>query len=113
MFRFIPLALILISTTALGGSIDRKVKKLSDTEFDHFYALRTYMSEDDQKSYLKLKTEEERNAWLVDKGLWDAFYKYDQATRDAIVAEAFLETWGPAPPEVEMFFRHWSMLARG
>jgi len=80
--------LLIISMIALlgaGCSIDRKVKKLSDTEFDHYYALRDYMSDDQKKSYFKLKTEEERSAYLKDLGLWDVFYKYDQSTRDAIV----------------------------
>ena len=69
-----------------GCGYERHMKRLSDVEFDHYYALRPYMDEESRKTYLKLKTEEERNQFLKDKGLWDRFYKYDQETRDSIVA---------------------------
>ncbi|MCB9746145.1 MAG: hypothetical protein H6740_26450 [Alphaproteobacteria bacterium] len=44
------------------------------------------MDETQRKTYLKLKTEEERNAYLKELGIWDYFYKYDEDLRDQIVA---------------------------
>lgn len=81
-----------LSLTAQAGW-QGKVKKLSDVEFDHYYALRAYMNEDQKKAYLKLKTEEERNAWLQAAGLWDRFYKYDDATRALIIAGKVELAW--------------------
>ncbi len=74
-----------LSMSAQAGW-QNKVKKLSDTEFDHYYALRAYMNDDQKKAYLKLKTEEERNDFLKQLGLWDRFYQYDPATRETIIA---------------------------
>ena len=81
-------ALLLALSLSLSAQAgwQNKVKKLSDVEFDHYYALRAYMNEDQKKAYLKLKTEEERNQLLVDLGLWDRFYKYDEGTRALIIA---------------------------
>jgi hypothetical protein len=80
--------LLLALTLSLSAQAgwQNKVKKLSDVEFDHYYALRAYMNEDQKKAYLKLKTEEERNAFLQEAGLWDRYYKYDEATRALIIA---------------------------
>ncbi|MCK6504574.1 hypothetical protein L6R53_14415 [Myxococcota bacterium] len=80
------LLLALSLTLSAQAGWQNKVKKLSDAEFDHYYALRAYMSEDQKKAYLKLKTEEERNAFLQAAGLWDRYYKYDEATRAVIIA---------------------------
>jgi len=80
------LVFTLAALTLAGCGYERHMKRLSDAEFDHYYALRPYMNEDSRKTYLKLKTEEERNAFLQEKGLWDLFYKYDAETRDSIVA---------------------------
>ena len=80
------LVFVLASLVLTGCGTDRFMKRLSDAEFDHYYALRPFMNEDNRDAYLKLKTEEERNQFLQDKGLWDRFYQYDQETRDAIVA---------------------------
>ncbi len=85
MKRAVSILLIALAFTG-GCSWERKVKNLSDAEFDHYYALRDYMSEDQKKTYLKYKTEEERNAYLQELGLWDLFYQYDEATRDQIIA---------------------------
>jgi len=63
-----------------------RVKYLSDTEFDHYYALRVYMDDGQKKTYLKMKTEEERNAYLQKLGLWDRFYKYEPHIRELIVS---------------------------
>lgn len=74
-----------LSLTAQAGW-QNKVKKLSDVEFDHYYALRAYMNEDQRKTYLKTKTEEGRNELLVTLGLWDRFYKYDELSRELIIS---------------------------
>ena len=76
-----------------SGCTGKQMKRLSDAEFDHFYALRPYMDEDSKKEFLKLKTEEERNQYLKDANLWDRFYQYDQATRDEIVAGGVEVGW--------------------
>lgn len=84
----------LILLVALStGCTGRQMKRLSDAEFDHFYALRPYMDDDARKEYLKLKTEEERNQYLKDQGLWDRFYQYDADQRDEIVAGAVQVGW--------------------
>ncbi len=78
---------VLLLVTALStGCWQNKVKRLSETEFDHYYALRPYLSEDQRKVYLKLKTEEERNAYLKELGHWDRFYKYSPEKRADIIA---------------------------
>ena len=60
-------------------------KRLSNVEFDHYYALRVYMDEEQKKTYLKLKTEEERNEYLKQLKLWDRFYSYNEAEREEII----------------------------
>lgn len=62
-----------------------KTKNLSDAEFDHYYALRVYMEEEQINTYLKLETQEERDAYLKQAGLWDRFYSYSAPMREAIV----------------------------
>jgi hypothetical protein len=77
----------------LTGCWEKKVKNLSDVEFDHYYALRVYMSDDQRKTYLKKKTEEERNAYLHELGLWDRFYGYEDHIRALIVAGEVQPGW--------------------
>lgn len=81
----LALALSFTAVTTAGCSYTRLTKRLSDTEFDHYYALRVFMEDAERKEYLKLKTGEERDQWLKDKGLWDRFYKYDEGRRGAII----------------------------
>ncbi len=83
--------LMLCLAVVMGGCWKKRVKHLSATEFDHYYALRPFMDEDLQKGFLKGKTEEQRNEFLQtqtfrDKPLWDIFYQYDDAKREAIVS---------------------------
>ena len=87
--RWFLMLLVLLSAC----SWESRVKKLSDTEFDHYYALKPFMPDEDRKVYLKLKTEEERNKWLKDKGLWDRFYKYEDHIRKGIVEGAVQVGW--------------------
>lgn len=80
-----PLLLALALSLSAQAGWQSKVKKLDDQEFDHYYALRAYMDEDQKKTYLKLKTREERDQYLKDLGLWDRFYQYDEAEREQII----------------------------
>lgn len=77
---------LLVLVGLSGCSVDRRVKKLGPEEFQTYYALRPYMTEDVKKTYLKLKTEEQRNQYLKDQNLWDIFYKYSASERDLIIA---------------------------
>lgn len=78
----------------LGGcSWESRVNRLSETEFQHYYALRPFMTEEKRKAYLTLKTEEERNAYLKQVGLWDMFYKYDDHIRQLIVEGGVQNGW--------------------
>lgn len=78
-----------------------RVKYLSDEEFKAYYALKPFMDEDMQKSYLTLKSEEERNAYLKSvtlqrvppTTLYDLFYQYPENIRQAIVDGAVQQGW--------------------
>jgi hypothetical protein len=70
------------------------IKRLSDQEFQHYYALKPFMADDDRKAFLQLKTEAERNKFLKDKELWQRFYKYEEHIRTAIVDGAVQTGWG-------------------
>jgi len=67
-----------------GCAVDRKLKKFDDQEFQHYYVLKVYMEEDQKKSYFKLKTRDERDAWLKKAGLWDRYYDYEPHVREEI-----------------------------
>ena len=81
---FISLAAVLVLSSAC--SWEHRVKKLGPDEFNTYYALRPFMTDDARKTYLKYKTPEERTQYLKDQKLWDIFYKYSEAERDAIIA---------------------------
>jgi hypothetical protein len=76
--------LLLGALLASGCSIDRKVKKLDNEEFQHYYALKVWMDDGEKKAYFKNKTRAERDAWLKEKGLWDKFYQYEPHIREQI-----------------------------
>lgn len=78
--------LMLVLMLSMGCSYTRHIKNLSGTEFDHYYALRVYMNEDQRRTYLKMETEEERNAYLQQLGLWDRFYDYSELEREEILS---------------------------
>lgn len=77
--------LLFCLTLAANAGWENRVKHLSDAEFDHYYALKVYMEDDKRKAFLKLKTEDERNEFLKNNGLWDKFYQYDEHIRQTIV----------------------------
>ena len=90
----------------IGCGYERFQKRLDSQEFSHYYALRVYMPEESRKAYLKMKTREERDAYLKKLGLWDRFYKYEQEERDEIIAggvegRKLLEDQGTNLHEVE------------
>lgn len=93
MFRTFVVSGLALALVLGAGCWENKVKRLSDAEFDHYYALRPYMSDDLRKEFLRLKTEDERNAWLKSQGLWDRFYQYSAAEREAIVAGEVAVGW--------------------
>ena len=93
MNRIVTGLLIAMALGTAGCGWEKKVKNLSDTEFDHYYALRPFMDDAQRKTYLKLKTEEERNGYLKELGIWDYFYKYDAEMREQIVAGAVDVGW--------------------
>lgn len=81
-----------------------KLSKLSEAELDHYRALRVFMDDDEEKAWLKLKTTEERDAWLREHRLWDKFYALPPEVREQIVAgkvergytrDMVYMTWGP------------------
>ena len=95
---------LLLFLALAGCSWESRVKRLSETEFSHYYALKPFMSEEQRKAFLTKKTEDERNAYLKQQGLWDRFYKYDDHIRKLIVDGAVqtgwtkdmvLMSWGP------------------
>lgn len=93
--------LLLIGALALlnvAGKLDR----LTDAEYSHYRALRVYMEDNDRKSFLKLKTTEERDQWLKDKGLWDKFYHHPESVRALIVEGAVEKGWTS-----EMIYMAW------
>ena len=69
------------------------IRRLSDGEWDHYRALRVYMTEVETKSFLRIKTEEERNAYLQELGLWDRFYQYPQDVRELILSGEVARGW--------------------
>ena len=80
------IAFLVVASLAAGCSWERKVKRLSDTEYDHYYALRPFMSDDQRKAYLTTKEEADRNVYLQELGLWDMFYSLSEAERDEILS---------------------------
>lgn len=69
------------------------VKRLSDTEWDHYRALRVYMTDVEKKAFLKEKEEQNRSAYLRDLGLWDRFYQYPEDVRDLILSGEVARGW--------------------
>ena len=81
MKRIHVLVLGALALLSLGSKLDR----LSEGEYAHYRALRVFMEEPERKAWLKLKTTEERDAWLKEHQLWDRFYSHPEEIRQAIV----------------------------
>lgn len=97
-------AVALLAVLMGTGCASKKLNRLSDTEFDHFYALKPFMEEEQEKVFLKKKTEEERNAYLQEIGLWDRFYSLTPDERERVLTgkvelgwtkNMVLMAWGP------------------
>jgi hypothetical protein len=73
---------LLLPLTAHAG----KLSKLSEQEQVEYRVFRAFMTEDEQKAWLKMKTAEERTAWLKERKLWDKFYGLSPEVRDLVVA---------------------------
>jgi hypothetical protein len=96
-----PHALFLLaSLTFLTAA---KFDKLESNEQAHVRALSVFMDKDQTKAFYKLKTPEERNAYLQELKLWDRFYQFDDQKRQQIVAsevqvgfelDALFMAWG-------------------
>ncbi len=70
----------------LGGcGTAAKLKRLAPVEQDHYQALRVWMSEEQEKAFLKKKTQAERDQYLREVKLWERFYQYSEAERKAIL----------------------------
>ena len=92
-----------MSLLAGGPALAGSTKRLSGAEKDQYYSVRVFMGEKEQKKWLKLKTVEERTAWMKQRGLWERFYQFDKDRRAKIVAgeveigweqDAVLMAWG-------------------
>lgn len=93
MSRFaVSLAVLACFLSVAGCGTASKVKKLSETEYNQYIALRPFMSEDERTGWLKLKTDAEKDDWLKAKkccipeqSLWEKFYQYNEAVRKQIL----------------------------
>lgn len=92
---------LVLASSAVAGKLDR----LEAAERDHYRALKVWMDTKERKQFLKLKTREERDAWLKAQGYWDRFYQYDGPQRRLILdgdvkigwsEDMVLMAWGPA-----------------
>ncbi len=102
------IAFALLSGLILSAGCN-PIKRLSDSEWDHYRALRVYMTDTEKKVFLKEKEEENRSAYLQELGLWDRFYKYPQDVRELILEgevalgwtkDKMLMAWG-APHDMQ------------
>jgi hypothetical protein len=100
--RVLLLAPALVLTVLAGAG--SKISRLTDDEYAEYRALRVFLSDDDEKAWLKLKTGDERTQFLKDKGLYDKFWSLPEETRKAIVegdvqlgwkGEMVYMAWGP------------------
>jgi len=85
-------------TSAVGCG--PKTKRLSEAEKNHYYALQVWMEKKEQRLWLRLKTKDERDAWLKKRGLWERFYAFDEDMRNQIVAGEVEVGW--EQPAVQM-----------
>lgn len=82
---------------ALSSVAEAKKEALTDAEQDHMAALRVWMTEKEIKSWGKLKSTAERDAWLQANGepikYWERFYQYAEDVREAILAGEVRTGW--------------------
>jgi hypothetical protein len=92
-FRFLKTVAFVSLAVLLFVGCGGKLKRLSPVERDHHSALKVWLEADENKAYLKLKTEPARSAWLKKEGYWDRFYQYPEARRAEIVAGSVGVGW--------------------
>ncbi len=76
------------------GSCAASLKKLTTDEVDALHALQPFMSDDQEKDYVKFKTSDERSAWLKEQkllmgaqtadNLHELWYRFDAEQRASI-----------------------------
>ena len=93
-----PLMLAALLAFLVAGKLD----KMSGEERAHWRALRVFVEKKDQKKWLKLKTQEQRDAWLQERDLWDRFYEHEPFVREQIVAGDVKLGW-----DREMLYMAW------
>ena len=79
-----------------------KLSRLTDDEYAEYRALRVFMKDDEQKEWLKLKTGEERTAWLKEHGLYDKFWSLPEDVRKQVVEGDVENGWSR-----EMVYMAW------
>lgn len=79
-------AVALLLTTLAFPLTGSKLGKLSDAERTEYRVFAAFMTPQQQKAWLKLKTTEERTEALKQLGLWEKFYGEPPEMRDRIVA---------------------------
>ncbi len=79
---FAPLALLLLLAPLTGA----KLGKLSEQEQIEYRVFAAFMTPDQQKTWLKLKTPEERTEALKTLGVWEKFYGQSPEMQQRIVA---------------------------
>jgi hypothetical protein len=94
---------LVLAVVALAN-VGSKISRLTDDEYAEYRALRVFMTEDEEKEWLKLKTGEERTAWLKDHKLYDKYWTLPEEQRKQILAgdvengwsrEMVYMAWGP------------------
>ena len=84
MKSLLPKVLCLLLITS-AGCTQRRIKRLTNDEYNHYYALKVWMTDEERDTFLKRKIEEDRNAFLQELGLWDRFYRYSELERSEII----------------------------
>ncbi len=83
----------LLLVSLMGTCGDRKWDRLEQEEKDHYTALKVWMDAKERKTYLKLKTRDERDGWLQAMDYWDRFYQYDARDREKILKGEVMKGW--------------------
>lgn len=95
-----------------AGSCAASLKKLSQDELDAYHALQPFLSDDQEKALLKLKTPEERAEYLKSQklamgaqtadNLHELWYRFDADTRAAVTEGRVEKGWTQ-----DMMFMAW------
>jgi hypothetical protein len=84
---------LLLAALLFASACASRLDMLTDTERDHYAALKVWMDDDQEKAFFKLKTEDERNAFLKSLGIWDRFYGYSERERGDILGGRVAVGW--------------------